>query len=110
MDDCLFCKISRGEIPCRKVYEDDEVLAFHDIRPAARVHFLIIPKQHIESMLSVEPAHAALMGKLMTLVPQLAREQGLGEGFKVNINTGRAGGQEVFHLHLHVFGGGPAAA
>ncbi|NLR76876.1 histidine triad nucleotide-binding protein [Leeia aquatica] len=110
MDDCLFCKISRGEIPSRKVYEDDEVLAFHDIRPAARVHFLIIPKLHIESMLSVEPAHAALMGKLMTLVPQLAREQGLGEGFKVNINTGRAGGQEVFHLHLHVFGGGPAAA
>lgn len=110
MDDCLFCKISRGEIPCRKVYEDEEVLAFYDIRPAARVHFLIIPKLHIESMLSVEPAHAALMGKLMTLVPQLAREQGLGEGFKVNINTGRAGGQEVFHLHLHVFGGGPAAA
>lgn len=110
MDDCLFCKISRGEIPCRKVYEDDDVLAFHDIRPAARVHFLIIPKLHIESMLSVEPAHSTLMGKLMSLVPQLAREQGLGEGFKVNINTGRAGGQEVFHLHLHVFGGGPAAA
>ena len=107
MTDCIFCKIAAGQIPCNKIYEDDELLAFHDIRPAARVHFLIIPKLHVASMLDVTEAHEALLGKMMLLVPKLAREHGLGDGFKTSINTGLAGGQEVFHLHIHVYGGGP---
>lgn len=108
-DNCLFCKIAAGQIPARKVYEDEEVIAFHDIHPIANVHFLLVPKRHIESLLSAAPADAALLGKLLGLAPQLAREQGLGEGFRTMINTGALGGQSVFHLHLHVFGGGGKA-
>jgi histidine triad (HIT) family protein len=104
MSDCLFCKIAAGEIPCDKVYEDDDVLAFHDIRPIAPVHFLIIPKQHVASLSDCGPEHEAMLGRLLANVPKLAREQGLAAGFKTGINTGRAGGQEVFHLHIHVFG------
>jgi histidine triad (HIT) family protein len=106
MTDCLFCKIVRGEIPCRKVYEDDEVLAFHDIHPVAPVHFMLIPKQHLVSLMQVEGVHAALLGKMFLLVPRLAKEQGLDHGFRTVINTGRGGGQEVFHFHIHVIGGG----
>jgi len=104
--DCIFCKITRGEIPCKKIYEDAEVLAFHDINPVAPVHFMLVPKQHIESLLDVGDAHAALLGKLLLLAPKLAREQGLESGFRTVINSGRGGGQEVFHLHVHVIGGG----
>lgn len=104
MSDCIFCKIAAGQIPSKKVYEDDEVLAFHDIRPLAPVHFLIIPKLHVESLAHCGAEHEALLGKMMGLVPRLAKEQGLGNGFKTGINTGVAGGQEVFHLHVHVFG------
>lgn len=104
MSDCLFCKIAAGEIPCDKVYEDDDVLAFHDIRPIAPVHFLLIPKQHVASLSDCGPEHEAMLGRLLSRVPQLAREQGLAAGFKTGINTGRAGGQEVYHLHIHVFG------
>jgi len=103
--DCLFCKIAAGQIPCRKVFENDEFLAFHDIRPAAPIHLLVIPKHHVPSLLDAQPSDAELLGKLMALVPQLARDNGLGGGFKTVINTGRDGGQEVFHLHLHVLGG-----
>ena len=106
---CIFCKIVAGEIPARKLYEDDELLAFHDINPMARVHFMIIPKLHLASLIDAEPAHQALLGKILLLAPRLAKEQGLDSGFKTLINTGRGGGQEVFHLHVHVFGGGPAA-
>lgn len=106
---CIFCKIVAGEIPARKLYEDDELLAFHDINPMARVHFMIIPKLHLASLTDAEPAHQALLGKILLLAPRLAKEQGLDSGFKTLINTGRGGGQEVFHLHVHVFGGGPAA-
>ena len=106
MSDCLFCKIVAGQIPCSKVYEDDEVLAFHDIHPFARVHFLIIPKAHIASLADCMPEHEALLGRMLLLAPGLAQEQGLGAGFKTLINTGRGGGQEVFHIHVHVFGGG----
>ncbi|ADL54484.1 histidine triad nucleotide-binding protein [Gallionella capsiferriformans] len=106
MSDCLFCKIARGEIPCRKVFEDDDVLAFHDINPAAPVHFLLIPKPHLNSLAEAEPRHAAMLGKLLLLAPKLAKEQGLDDGFRTVINTGRGGGQEVFHLHVHVIGGG----
>ena len=104
MSDCLFCKIAAGEIPCDKVYEDDDLLAFHDIRPIAPVHFLLIPKQHVASLADCGPEHEAMLGRLLARVPQLAREQGLAAGFKTGINTGRAGGQEVYHLHIHVFG------
>ena len=105
-DNCIFCKIARGEIPCKKVYEDAEVLAFHDINPVAPVHFMLVPKQHIDSLLDAGEAHAALLGKLLLLAPKLAREQGLEGGFRTVINSGKGGGQEVFHLHVHVIGGG----
>lgn len=106
MSDCIFCKIVAGQIPCSKVYEDGEVLAFHDIHPFARVHFLIIPKAHIASLADCAPEHETLLGRMLLLAPRLAQEQGLGAGFKTLINTGRGGGQEVFHIHVHVFGGG----
>ena len=107
--DCIFCKIVAGQIPSRKVYEDDELYAFHDINPWAPVHCLVIPKLHIPSMAQLEAGHAALLGKMMVLAPQLALEQGCNPypagGFRVIANTGDEGGQEVHHLHLHVIGG-----
>jgi histidine triad (HIT) family protein len=104
MTDCIFCKIAAGEIPANKIYEDDDVVAFHDIRPIAPVHFMIIPKLHVDSLAHCEEKHQSLLGKILLLVPKLAEGQGLKAGFKTGINTGRAGGQEVFHLHVHVFG------
>ncbi len=109
MSDCIFCKIAAGQLPSSKVYEDDELLAFHDIHPFARVHVLIIPKQHIASLADCTPEHEALLGKMLLLAPRLAKELGLDAGFKTLINTGRGGGQEVFHIHVHVFGGGEPA-
>lgn len=103
--DCLFCKIVRGEIPCRKVYEDDDVLAFHDIRPAAPVHFLIVPKRHLENLYDARPEDAALLGKILGLAAPLARQEGCHDGFRVVVNNGRVGRQEVYHLHVHVMGG-----
>lgn len=102
--DCLFCKIIAGDIPSTLTYEDDDVIVFNDIKPMAKVHFLIVPKLHIESLKSCDEAHQALLGKMLLLAPKLAEEQGL-NGFKTLINTGREGGQEVFHIHVHVFGG-----
>ena len=106
MTDCVFCKIAKGELPSKKVYEDDEVLAFHDIHPAAPVHFMLIPKQHVGSLADCNASHQALLGKMLLLAPALAKEQGLDDGFKTVINTGKGGGQVVFHLHVHVLGGG----
>lgn len=106
MSDCLFCKIARGEIPSKKVYEDDDILAFHDIHPVAPVHFMLVPKLHVGSLLDVKEEHAALLAKMLLLVPKLAREQGLQHGFRTVINSGKGGGQEIFHLHVHVIGGG----
>ena len=106
-DDCIFCKIVKGEIPAKKVYEDDEVIAFNDIHPLAPVHFMIVPKQHVAGLNDCTPAHQLLLGKILLLAPRLAQEQSL-SGFRTMINTGRDGGQEVFHLHIHVFGGGAA--
>jgi len=106
MTDCIFCKIARGEIPCSKVYEDDDFLAFHDINPVAPVHFMLIPKLHLASLMQAEDTHAALLGRMLVLAPRLAREQGLENGFRTVINTGKGGGQEVFHLHIHIIGGG----
>ena len=105
MENCIFCKIVRGEIPATKIHEDEDTLAFLDIHPAAPVHFLLIPKQHIESLSKVDTDHQSLLGKLLLLAPELAAKQGCTDGFRTIINTGRVGGQEVFHLHLHVIGG-----
>ncbi len=103
--DCIFCKIVKGDIPSKKIYEDDELIVFYDIHPITKVHFLIVPKLHIDSLAECEAQHQALLGKILLLAPKLAQEQGL-QGFRTMINTGREGGQEVFHLHVHVFGGG----
>lgn len=103
--DCIFCKIIKGDIPSSKIYEDDDVIAFNDIHPIAPVHFLIVPKLHTASLSHCDETHQDLLGKLLLLAPKLAKQQGL-SGFRTMINTGREGGQEVFHLHVHVFGGG----
>ncbi len=102
---CVFCKIVRGEIPSRKIYEDADIFAFHDIHPLAPVHFMIIPKKHIDSLADCDTGHQAVLGKLLAMAPRLAREQGSTDGFRVIINTGRVGRQEVYHLHVHVIGG-----
>jgi histidine triad (HIT) family protein len=115
MDNCIFCKIVAKQIPASIVYEDDDVLAFKDINPAAPVHLLVIPKQHVASLSDCHDGHTAVLGKMLALAPKLADEHGVsvktdddGErsgGFKTLINTGPDGGQEVYHLHLHVYGG-----
>lgn len=102
---CIFCKIVAGQIPARKAYEDEHLLAFHDINPWAPVHLLIIPKLHLASLVEVGPQHAELMGRMLVLAPQLMREQGVTNGYRTVINTGHDGGQEVYHLHMHVMGG-----
>jgi len=107
--DCIFCKIVNGVIPSKKIYEDDDLIVFFDIKPMAKVHFLLVPKLHVETLKDCDASHQALLGKMLLLAPKLAAEQGLA-GFKTLINTGREGGQEVFHLHMHVFGGGTADA
>lgn len=106
MTDCIFCKIVKGDIPSKKLYEDDELIAFHDIRPIAPVHFLLVPKIHISSLDTCTIEHSQLLAKCLLLGPRLAKEQGLESGFRTMINTGTGGGQEVFHLHFHIFGGG----
>jgi histidine triad (HIT) family protein len=105
MSECIFCKIVAGAIPSRKVYEDDEILAFHDIQPLAPVHFMIIPKAHVESLAACGPEHAPVLGRILALTGRLAREQGSPEGFRAIVNTGKIGRQDVYHLHVHVIGG-----
>jgi histidine triad (HIT) family protein len=105
VQDCIFCKIVRGEIPSNKVYEDDDVFAFHDIHPQAPVHFMLIPKRHIASLADATPDDAGVLGRMMTLAGRLAREQGSPDGFRTIINTGRIGRQDVMHVHLHILGG-----
>ena len=90
---------------CSKVYEDEDILAFHDIHPAASVHFMIIPKSHIASLADVDMSHQMLLGKMLAIMPELARAQGCTDGWRTVINTGRVGRQEVYHLHIHVIGG-----
>jgi histidine triad (HIT) family protein len=102
---CIFCKIVAGQIPAKKAYEDDELLAFHDIHPWAPVHVLVIPKQHIATLAEVGPEHEALLGRMLALAPRLMKELGVTNGFRTVVNTGRDGGQEVYHLHMHVMGG-----
>ncbi len=105
MTDCIFCKIVAGAIPSKKIYEDGEIIAFNDIHPIAPVHFLLVPKVHVAGLGDCVAVHEGLLGRLLLLAPKLAKEQGL-DGFRTMINTGKSGGQEVFHLHIHVFGGG----
>lgn len=105
MDNCVFCRIVRGEIPSKKVYEDEDVLAFHDINPIAPVHFMIIPKQHIPSLAECDMGHQQILGKLFATVPRLAKDLGCTDGFRTIVNTGRVGRQEVYHLHIHILGG-----
>ena len=102
---CIFCKIAQGQIPAKKVHEDDELIAFHDIHPKAPLHLLIIPKTHIVSLQDVDASHAELPGKMLVLGARLARENDSPDGFRTVINSGRVGGQEVYHLHVHVLGG-----
>jgi histidine triad (HIT) family protein len=102
---CIFCKIVAGQIPSKKVHEDDELLVFHDIHPWAPVHLLIIPKLHVPSLADIEPEHQAWLGKMLSLAPKLMKQQGVTNGFRTVINTGADGGQEVPHLHMHVYGG-----
>lgn len=106
MSDCLFCKIAAGEIPSDTVYEDDQVIVFKDLYPKAKVHLLVVPRVHVESLIEMDASRDALMAHMMRLLPKLAEEQGLGSGFRTIINTGPGGGQEVFHLHIHLLGGG----
>ena len=105
MSECIFCRIVEGEIPSRKVYEDADMLAFHDINPQAPVHFMIIPKKHVDSLAAATDAEAAVLGRMLAMAGRLAAQQGATDGFRTIINTGRVGQQEVYHLHMHVIGG-----
>lgn len=105
MNDCLFCKIIAGDIPSNKVFEDELIYVFKDINPKAAVHLLVIPKTHIDSLEQLTDEHQSLIGHIMLQLPQLARSQGLNDGFRTIINTGPGGGQEVGHLHIHLLGG-----
>ena len=106
MEDCLFCKIVKGEIPSTKVYEDEEILAFKDINPVAPVHILVIPKKHIVSLNEIEPEDQILIGKIFTTIKKIAKDQVIAEnGYRVIANCGEDGGQEVKHLHFHILGG-----
>jgi histidine triad (HIT) family protein len=102
---CLFCKIVAGQVPSKKAYEDEHVLAFHDINPWAPVHVLIIPKQHVATLADVTPEHQEVLGRILVLAPRLMKELGITNGFRTVINTGADGGQEVYHLHVHAYGG-----
>ena len=102
---CVFCKIARGQIPAKKIYDDDEVMAFHDIRPQAPVHFLLVPKAHIPTLYDAQATHQGALGKMLGLAGKLAREAGATDGFRTIINNGRVGHQEVYHVHMHVLGG-----
>lgn len=105
MEDCLFCKIIKGEIPSEKVYEDEEILAFRDIHPKAPVHILVIPKKHIASAKEIEIEDEALIGKIYTAIKKIAQKEGLKNGYRIVNNCGEDGGQEVMHLHFHLLGG-----
>jgi histidine triad (HIT) family protein len=104
-ENCIFCRIVSGQIPSTKIYEDDQIIVFNDIHPKAPIHLLVVPKEHVESLFTAGPQHEALLGKMLLLAPRLARDQGSANGFRVVINNGPGGGQEVFHLHMHIVAG-----
>ena len=109
--DCIFCKIVAGHIPCKKIFEDEDFFAFHDVRPAAPVHALLIPRRHIASLSACDENDVTLLGKMMQRVPHIAALLGVADlehetgGFRTIINTGPVSGQEVDHLHVHILGG-----
>ena len=106
MRECIFCKIINGEIPSEKVYEDDNVLAFKDINPAAPIHVLVIPKKHIESVLDIKEEDKEILANIFEAIKKVAKEMKIdNEGFRLISNCGRDGGQEVMHLHFHILGG-----
>ena len=105
MSDCIFCKIVDGKIPAQKVYEDEDILAFNDINPARPVHVLVIPKRHITSLATASVDDTAVLGRILAKANEIAVTQGSPDGFRVIINTGRVGQQEVPHLHAHIVGG-----
>jgi histidine triad (HIT) family protein len=108
MSGCIFCKIAAGEIPCKKIYEDDELLAFHDAAPQAPVHFLLIPKRHIRNIMELESQDIPLAGRLLHKAQELASDLGCAEkGARFVVNCKSDGGQTVDHLHIHVLGGRP---
>ena len=106
MDDCIFCKIIKGEIPSDKVYEDDKVLAFKDINPEAPVHILVIPKEHIESVNAVNYKNSQVIAHIFEVIGKIAKEHGIDkDGYRVISNTGDNAGQSVHHIHFHILGG-----
>jgi len=107
MSDCLFCKIIAGDIPSKQVYQDDQLVVFHDIAPKAPTHVLVVPRKHIHSLAEADADDSELMSHIMLTLPKLAQQLGLNDGFRTVLNTGKGGGQEVFHIHFHLLGGGP---
>ncbi|MCX7894782.1 MAG: histidine triad nucleotide-binding protein [Thermoanaerobaculum sp.] len=105
MNDCVFCRIAAHQAPAQMLFEDEEVLAFHDIAPRAPVHVLVIPRKHIVSLADAQPEDALLLGKLLLAVQRVARETGVASAFRVVTNCGAGAGQSVFHLHFHVLAG-----
>jgi histidine triad (HIT) family protein len=103
--DCIFCKIVNGDIPSNKVYEDDTVLAFHDIAPQMPVHVIVIPKTHIASAAEVNVENSAVIGHIFEVIPKIAKDLGLDNGFRIINNCGKDGGQTVGHIHFHILGG-----
>lgn len=104
-DSCIFCKIIKGDIPSKKIYEDDDLFAFWDIAPQAPKHFLVIPKRHFSGPATITRDDEQLVGKMMRIGAQLAQENDIGENFRVVFNNGEGAGQTVFHIHIHVLGG-----
>ncbi|SMO37574.1 histidine triad (HIT) family protein [Balnearium lithotrophicum] len=105
---CVFCKIVKKEIPAKVVYEDEKVMAFHDINPQAPVHVLVIPKEHIPTLNDLEEKHKGLIGHIFLVIKEIAKELGIAEsGYRVLVNCNRDGGQEIYHLHFHLLGGKP---
>ena len=106
MENCIFCRIVRGEIPGTRVWEDDQLIAIRDINPAAPVHVLVLPREHVESVAQLDDAHGALAGRLLLAARDIARKEGVADrGYRLVLNTGLEGGQTVPHLHLHILGG-----
>ena len=107
MEDCLFCKIIKGEIPSTKIYEDENVLAFKDINPAAPIHILVVPKQHIENVLEINEENKEIASNIFLAINKIAKQLGIDQnGFRVITNCGKDAGQEVMHLHFHILAGG----
>ena len=106
MEDCIFCKIIKGDIPSKKIYEDDKVLAFYDISPEAPVHFLVIPKEHIESANSIKEENSEIIAHVFCVINKLVSDLGIAEsGYRIVNNCGKDGGQTVSHMHFHILGG-----